>query len=124
MGTTSRGIVYPDPSGVPSRAALQALATSTDTATGQVAALVGGMKIQAGYTNVSVSGLTGTKTLTYPVAFAGTAIPIAVVANRDDYYATVGSSNATSCQLTVTSNEHFPETATVAVHWIAIGPPA
>ena len=124
MGTTSRGIVYPDPSGVPSRAALQALATSTDTATGQVAALVGGMKIQAGYTNVSVSGLTGTKTLTYPVAFAGTAIPIAVVANRADYYATVGPSTATTTQLSVTHYRGTAASTTVAVHWIAIGPPA
>ena len=124
MGTTSRGIIYPDASGVPSRSALQALATSTDTAIGQVAALVGGMKIQAGYTNVSVSGLTGTKTLTYPVAFAGTAIPIAVAANRADYYATVGSANATSCQLTVTHYQGSSATTTVAVHWIAIGPPA
>lgn len=124
MGTTSRGIVYPDPSGVPSRAALQTVAVTADAAIGQVAALVGGQKIQAGYTNVSVSGMTGTITLTYPVAFAGTAIPIAVVANRSDYYATVGSSTATSCQLTVRHYRGDPATNTVAVHWIAIGPPA
>lgn len=86
--------------------------------------LLGGQKIQAGYTNVSVSGVTGTITLTYPVAFAGTAIPIAVVANRADYYATVGSANATSCQLTVTHYQGSSATTTVAVHWLAIGPPA
>lgn len=32
MGTTTNGITYPDPSGVPSRNALQGLATSVDAA--------------------------------------------------------------------------------------------
>lgn len=34
MGVTSRGIEYPDPSGMPKRADLETLATSTDAALG------------------------------------------------------------------------------------------
>ena len=48
MGTTSRGIIYPDASGVPSRTPLQTVAVTADAAIGQVAALVGGQKIQHG----------------------------------------------------------------------------
>lgn len=37
MGNTARGITYPDPSGVPSRAALQTMAETADTAIGTAA---------------------------------------------------------------------------------------
>lgn len=55
MGTTAKGIVFPDPSGVPSRAAFEELAESADDAIG--AAVGGAFDVGAQAVTTSAAGL-------------------------------------------------------------------
>ena len=132
MVTTSRGIVYPDPSGVPSRAALQTIATSTDTAIGQVAALVGGMKIQQGSFVVTLTTSATPTTVNFPTAFGGAPLvhctlpygPLSSLAlirwgtpgTGDD-----GGGSTTQFEFV---GQRTSGSGAVRVNWIAIGPSA
>ena len=89
MGTTARGITYPDPSGVPSRAAMQTIAETTDTAIGASLNAL----LRTGRTVVTTNS-SGNATITHPLgripgyddaAVDTTTIAVAVVARTATY---------------------------------------
>lgn len=112
MGTTSKGIIYPDPSGVPRRQDLQDLATSADTAI---------PSIQSGTsTSVTVAGgASGTVTVTFPTPFAST--PVVVGVSNQQWFSTAASGvTATDATFAI---RNIGSTNPVAgfVRWIAHG---
>ena len=73
MGTTSKGIVYPDKSGVPNRDAMQALAETANAAIHRVEMLVGGQKRQRGVFVLTVGTTPATIEVLFPEPFSSAA---------------------------------------------------
>lgn len=120
MGSTSLGITYPDPAGVPSRSALQSLATTTDSA---IKAHVAS-RVQAGTQTVpaGTGGALETVSVTFPVAFAVAPVVSvnAVVADPALYPVTAVASSATGFQIKV--RRGAGATLSFPVTWIAVAP--
>lgn len=133
MGTTSKGIVYPDPSAVPQRAALQTMAETTDAALVALAALLGGQKVQHGTIAISgtsvASGGAANAAVTFPTAFTGTPrvfVSMAGIPSGAGYLVarTSGASTtSTGVGIYVYNTGSAAATwAPLAVNWFAIGP--
>lgn len=132
MGTTSRGIVYSDPSGIPKRADIQTLAESADAAIAAVAALLGGQKVQHG--SISISGTSVAaggqvnSAVTFPSAFTGTPrvfVSMTSAPAGTNYLVarTAGSTTSTGFSIYVYNTGTAAATWTnLPISWFAIGP--
>ena len=121
MGTTTKGIQYPDPGGVPSRSALQTLATSTDTA---VEAWFRG-RFRSGTTTVVTDG-SGTAVVTVTLATAMAVAPLAVVGTvnspvNDGTKLRIDSYTTTGFRLIVTGGA---ASTAIPIAWVASAMPS
>lgn len=134
MGTTSRGIDYPDPSGIPARSDLQELAESVNAALDTIMSTLGldGQRVQHGTFVLSVGTANADSSVSFSPPFSGvprvfctvidTAIPSS--GHRSDTWGPTAGDTGGGGSTTgfVFRSRRNTGTANVRVNWIAIGP--